>query len=269
MSLTGVGERIETGAALIRDLLTDLPQLTVSIDDVVAARRLRDVMDVAVSWLAEQHSRTTPWPGTGTRDYSAWFAHHTKAAQGEAVRRLAACDVMRLLPELGEAVEGGRVSAEHLRVLVSTLTPKRQPLLVRDAEVILEFACILPLTDFRTFMADWAAKADDELNDPTTIDGHEERRSLQLTQQSNQSWHVNGTLTPEAGELLHNALAAALPKKTTEDHRSIAQRRHDALEDVIRLSLSVGERGTVGGEVPHLSVVHHVEDGTTRSASHW
>jgi hypothetical protein len=269
VSSKGVGERVAAWLGELHVLLDELPDLTPSVDEVVAARVLRDVVDVAVSRIVERHARDGVWTGTGARDYSTWFAGQTHAPQAEGAKRLAACELMDLLERLRRVVEAGLISAEHLHTMVRVVTPKRRELAIRDEEVLVELACKLQVTDFRKVMADWAAKADDELNDPTDLDDREEQRSFQLTQQADQSWYAKGVLTPEAGELLHTALAAALPKKTLADERTLTQRRHDALVDIIRLALSTAERGTIGGEVPHLNVVHHLVDGTARSVSHW
>jgi hypothetical protein len=269
VSQTVFAERIEAGVAAMRDLMSDLSHGNPTSGDVVAARALLDLVDTAVTRLVERHAHSGEWSGSGARTYSAWFATKTRAAQGEAARRLEAAELMQLLPSLTLVAEAGLITAGHVDTLVGFVTPKRQPLAIRDHVILIEWACKLPLTDFRKFMAAWAANADDALNDPTAAEDVEEQRSLQLTQQSNQSWFAKGVLTPELGELLHTALAAALPKKTAEDDRSITQRRHDALGDLIRLAMSTAERGTIGGEVPHLNIVHHLVDGTTRAESHW
>jgi hypothetical protein len=249
--------------------LVRLPQQCVTREDVIAARRFRDLADHVLSRIAEQHAHNGDWAGTGAKNYTSWFAEHTLAAQFDADKRLAACQLMTELHRLRYAVENGLMTAEHLQTMVRVITPKRRHLAVRDQDVLVEYACSLQLADFRTLMANWAAKADDALNDPTESDQQEAKRRLQLTRQADQSWNINGRLTPELGELLHNGLAAASPKTTKEDNRTITQRRHDALGDLIRLAMTTAERGTIGGEVPHLSIVHHLVDDTTRSASHW
>jgi hypothetical protein len=269
MSSSGVGERIEGWLAELDVFLDELPALTPDTDDVVAARKLRDVVDVVLSRVVERHARDGVWTGTGAKDYSAWFAAQTRAAQFEGQQRLNACELLELLPVLRAAVETGLVTAEHLQTMVRVITPKRRELAIRDEAVLVELASTLQLAEFRRLMAAWRSQADDALNDPTDLDEREEQRSLQLTQQTDQSWWLKGQLTAELGELLHTALAAALPKKTVADERSITQRRHDAMSDIIRLAMSTAERGTIGGEVPHLNIVHHLTDGTTRSASHW
>jgi Domain of unknown function (DUF222) len=73
---------------------------------------------------------------------------------------------------------------------------------------------------------------------------------------------VDGDLDPETGETLLTALRAILDdeaRSETEDHRSPAQRRADALGEVCRQWLERSDRPVVGGERPHLTVTVSAE----------
>ena len=61
---------------------------------------------------------------------------------------------------------------------------------------------------------------------------HEQRR-LGLDQTFEGVWHLNGTLTPEAGSRLKAVLDRLSPRRGPEDDRDVAQRRHDALAEVV------------------------------------
>jgi hypothetical protein len=46
-----------------------------------------------------------------------------------------------------------------------------------------------------------------------------------------------------------------MPPPSSEDHRTVRQRRHDALEDLVWDYLDHGDTPSVGGERPHINVI--------------
>jgi|SRR5438552_8550705 len=74
---------------------------------------------------------------------------------------------------------------------------------------------------------------------------------------------VDADLDPETGESLLTALGAVMNaearSRTDEDHRSLAQRRADALGEVCRQWLGGSDRPNVAGERPHLTVTVDAE----------
>jgi hypothetical protein len=73
---------------------------------------------------------------------------------------------------------------------------------------------------------------------------------------------VDGTLDPESGETLLTALRAVMDAEArgrTDDERTPAQRRADALTEICRQWLDGAERPTVAGERPHVTVMVGVD----------
>jgi hypothetical protein len=68
---------------------------------------------------------------------------------------------------------------------------------------------------------------------------------------------MNGMFDPEGGTVVETALDAEMSQtaRDPEDTRTRAQRRADALVEILRRYLDSSDRPVVGGERPHLTVV--------------
>jgi hypothetical protein len=78
-----------------------------------------------------------------------------------------------------------------------------------------------------------------EIVEPLSVTGT--RKTLEYWRQS-----VDGP-----GEGFLTALDAHMPPPSEDDHRTPRQRRHDALEEMVRCHLDHGDTPMVGGEKPH------------------
>jgi hypothetical protein len=86
-----------------------------------------------------------------------------------------------------------------------------------------------------------------------------QRRRLDVWPVPSGMARLNGELDQEAGQTVITALQAVMDAEvrsgTGPDTRTADQRRADALEHLCRSYLDWGDRPTVGGERPHLTVV--------------
>ena len=93
-----------------------------------------------------------------------------------------------------------------------------------------------------------------------SLEGEDElrrRRRLHASQTLEGTVRVDGDLDPETGETLLTALRAIMDaeaRSETEDARSPAQRRADALGEICRQWLNGSNRPQVGGERPHVTL---------------
>jgi hypothetical protein len=77
------------------------------------------------------------------------------------------------------------------------------------------------------------------------------RRGVTVSRSIGGMTRVDGWLTTNAGEAFLAALDAHMPPPSQDDHRTPRQRRHDALEEMVRCHLDHGDTPIVGGEKPH------------------
>src|SRR6266545_5017237 len=81
------------------------------------------------------------------------------------------------------------------------------------------------------------------------------RRGLDINPTFEGMVALNGLLDPEAGETVRAAITALARPAGPDDERSAAQRRADALTELARRSLDVGDLPESGGARPHIGVV--------------
>lgn len=68
-------------------------------------------------------------------------------------------------------------------------------------------------------------------------------------------------LEPLTGESLAAAFESTTPEPTTGDTRTITQRRHNALHDLVTDVLGRDDRSDVGGERPHVTLFIYAATG--------
>jgi hypothetical protein len=97
-----------------------------------------------------------------------------------------------------------------------------------------------------------------------------ERRCMHVTRSRDGMVRIDGNLDPETGATFTTALDAVTgswARTGSDDVRSPAQRRADALGEVCRGWLSHSDRPVVGGERPHITVVADLETLEGRSTA--
>jgi hypothetical protein len=90
------------------------------------------------------------------------------------------------------------------------------------------------------------------------VDGVEQRR-LTLTTYEDGSVALDGIFDPEGGAIVKSAIEPFVQKKSGGDHRGPAQKRADALVEVLSHLLDSGVVPQRGGQRPHLHVTTTLE----------
>jgi Domain of unknown function (DUF222)/HNH endonuclease len=261
----GFGERVEAAIALLNSLLLDFDSVTVSAVDVVAVRQLIDRAELLCTAMVARVHVDGVAQNDGYRTVGDWLSAKTGVRKSEGTQRVAHAGLLSQLPGFGAAVMTGATTIDHLKILTAAITPERLELAVRDEQLLTRFAVERDASQFAVLMRKWVSCADDELGDPTAHDEQLERRRLQLTQQRNGMWNLNGLLDALSGETLHAAITAALPKLNKEETRTFTQLRHDALIDIATESLTNSDRQHVGNERPNVNLIVHAADGSAHT----
>jgi hypothetical protein len=172
---------------------------------------------------------------------------HAAHAQVRAVRTL------RTLPELAAAFAQGAVGMDHVNQ-IRTLHDKESDDVMQTVESILVGLARTSDPDDLRKACDHVrevAHAHDDADCPdTTFD----RRQITLSRIGH-LWQLTGSLDPQAGAALRAALEAYTPPPAEDDPRSAAQRRHDALADLVNEALHEGRPPTTGGHRPQIGVL--------------
>ena len=191
----------------------------------------------------------------GHLSVAAWLSQRYAVARGTAVGAIQVARALEEMPSTTEAVSEGLVSLSCARALVAARHADPEAF-ARDETMLVDAARIHPVADLQRVTTMWRQRVERERGlDPG--EALRERRSLHASKTFGGMVRVDGDLDPETGETLLTALGAvvdAQARADREDRRSPAQRRADALGEICRQWLDLGERPTVAGERPHVTV---------------
>lgn len=210
-------EPVET-VALDR-LIEDVARLQADIDrlQVELGRRLRAVKRRAA------HARD------GYPSATAFLKHRCRMTSGRAARSLAEASALAEMPITSKLVASGEISLDQARVLIRARDEHPEPF-ARDEAMLADVA---RETTFVSHLATAVAHWKQAVSDPDDLDRLFDRRSLYVSKTLDGMVRLDGWLDPEAGEVVLDALDGAMPAPTAGDVRTGAQRRADALVDLV------------------------------------
>jgi hypothetical protein len=160
------------------------------------------------------------------------------------------------MPNVRRALDEGELSMSAARVLASAHQADAVAFERSEAQLV-EAARIHSVHDLQRVVGFWREAVDRDRT-PDREEMLRARRRLHASVSMLGMVRIDGDLDPETGETLMTALRAVLDAESrsgnTQDERTPAQRRADALGEVCRQWLDLAERPTVAGERPHLTV---------------
>jgi Domain of unknown function (DUF222) len=195
----------------------------------------------------------------GYLSVSAWLTHRlgiNAAASAHHVRVARALDGM---PLTRCALQHGEISLGATTVLVAARETNAEAF-EGSEQVLVDAARTLPFRELRFVVEHWRQAADPRTAAAEADRIHELRR-LHVSPTLGGMVRVDGDLDPETGQTFITALRAVQDADARKpgDMRTAAQRRADALGEICRRWLDVGERPSVAGERPHVVVTVDLE----------
>ena len=187
---------------------------------------------------------------------AAWLATSFKVSWGAARDQVRVARGLDEMPDTRRALEEGELSMSAVRTLVGArdFDPAS---FARSEEHLVEAARIHSIGDLQRVVTYWRQAVERE----SSSEGEEKlrrRRRLHASASFLGMVRVDGDLDPETGETLLTALGAVLDAESrsrgTEDDRTPAQRRADALGEICSQWLDSSDRPSVAGERPHVTV---------------
>jgi hypothetical protein len=202
---------------------------------------------VLTSRLTAMESKETTVSECG-RTVRGWLVENEHLSQTDARSRVALARELSRFGRIGAALTDGSISHEHVRVLTTCL--RRLPVDLWDVaeKELVEAAQQVDPTSL--------GRACRELRERLGVDQDRDaarerlygQRYLRLTPTFDGMTHIDGMLAPVAAAQLRAALHPLTKKVSVEDDRTLAQRTHDALHQVLELALRCGELPDDGGE---------------------
>lgn len=228
-------------------------------DDLIEIERAsRSLEAERLRRLAELDARGS-FARDGYLSMAAWLVHRLRIAWSTAGQQVRMARGLRRMPRTREALTGGEVSATATAMLVSARETNAAEFAAVE-QTLVEAAATLGMRELRGAIAYWrdaaarAGAADD-------AEGTRERRRLHVSPVLDGMVRVDGDLDPETGQLVITALRAvmAAPARDVADRRTPPQRRADALGEICHQWMDGGNRPSIAGERPHLTVTLDLE----------
>jgi hypothetical protein len=235
--------------------LTDQPDARIEEDFAEVQRAVQLLELEGFRRLAELERR-----GIHHRDghasVASWLANAFRLGWGAARQQVRIARALEEMPATRQALEEGEISLQAARVLMEARDADREAFTHAEAQLVQAARSHL-VHELQRVAAYWRQALERERG----LDGQEmlrERRRLHASVSFLGMVRLDGDLDPETGETLLTALRAVLDAESRSrdegDGRTPAQRRADALGEICRQWLEVGERPIVGGERPHITV---------------
>jgi hypothetical protein len=193
----------------------------------------------------------------GHLSVAAWLVSRFKVAWGAARDQVRVARALQEMPETRRALDDGDVSMSGVRVLVDARDADPD-LFVRAEHQLVDAARIHSVGDLRRVAAFWRQQVEAEHLTAGGDEAVRARRRLHASVSFLGMVRMDADLDPETGETFLTALNAELDAEArtrgTDDDRTPAQRRVDALGQIMRSYLDRSDRPTVAGERPHVTV---------------
>jgi hypothetical protein len=241
--------------SLRSEILPDLPDARIE-EDFTELQRVSELLEIERLRRLAELERRRLFERDGHLSAASWLASTHKVTWGAARDHVRTARALEAMPETRRALDAGDLSMSAVRVLVMARDADPEAFARSEAHLV-EAARIHSMHDLQKVAAYWrqgvereqAVEGDDKLR---------ERRKLHASVSFLGMVRVDGDLDPETGETLLTALSAVLDAESRsrghDDIRTPAQRRADALGEICRQWLDRGDRPSVAGERPHVTV---------------
>lgn len=203
------------------------------------------------------------WAASGYQSFTRWWTVHTHRKQRtSSAARLLARDLRDRLPLTADALLEGRLGVEHARAMAVFTKSEAQQAKLHDEEVgesfLVTHAAKLEADRFATLVKEWATRADPDAADRNWRE-QSAQRELYISQVLDGT-DIRGWLGHEEGHLINEALNAIIGTPSSNDDRTPAQRRADALVQLCRSRLDTGDLQPGARIRPHIAIT--VDYGT-------
>jgi hypothetical protein len=238
-------------AAAIDELVSveppSLSDATLRVEIIEVRRQLDRLEHHYATLVTVADRRTLAW-ADGSPSTAAWVQARTGQARRDVYRVLNAGRLLEDLPILDAAWAAGEISTS----LAVEIAAGR-----RDAHGDVYAAIEALLVDFAANQQ-WRelGRCIDQYH--TNCDALDDRQPAELNglflDRVARRWAVNGDLDDLTGTAFDTALKAAMGKPVPGDERTVAQRRADALHEIVRYWLDHAELPLEHGRSPHLTI---------------
>ena len=221
----------------------------VSLEEI--AEEQRDLEARMAAWLKKvaAYDRSGDWAADGFLNTASALRAVCRIDQGVARGHVELARKLEDLPQVAAAFERGEISQRHAVVVANAYTPERAGAISDGETQLVDFALQhLPkqLSGVVRYLID-AIDGDGAVSDDALF----ERRRHHMSTTLDGMVTYDGICDPETGAIRNAAINAEMDRdRVDHDPRTPAQRRFDALTNLLRRSLDRGELGGPATSAP-------------------
>ncbi len=245
-------------------LATAIEDLQIGVDEreIEQVLLLRDRLDARITMAVSEFDGAELWDVDGSASMAAWLRSHAGLTHREAMRVERTARWMRGCPATAAAWTSGELDGGQVAALVGNVTEALRPLFQEREAAVLTALRRLDGRDTVTYLRRWAARAKAELErDQPDALPEEPERAVYLSPTLGGRGRLDGDLDSEGHAVMRTALRLAeRPDGEGDPPRIPAQRRADALVDILRFYLDHQDERLGGRHRPHLNVVIDLPD---------
>lgn len=171
----------------------------------------------------------------GHRSPAAWLTTTTRESYGHCTATIALAKRIAGMPLVHTAFAAGDLAETGLRLLTETWAPSIADQFSRDEAMLLGWATTLPAKDLSMLLDTWRMHVDPD-REAATAQERFDQRSVHLSKMLDGVGRLDGTLDPDGYRLLNEAIRA-MSQPTDDETRTAAQRRHDALVQMAKMTI--------------------------------
>ena len=237
-----------------------IEHMFVSLAELAAERRALDAQEAAWLQKVAAYDRSGDWSADGFLNAASALRAMCRIDQGVARGHVELARKLEALPEVAAAYRRGDISQRHATVVANSFSPERAGAIADVESELVDVAkqqTPKQLGGIVRYLIDAIDGDGGAVSDEALF----ERRRHHMSATLDGMVAYDGICDPESGAIHTAAINAEMERDHVEhDPRTPAQRRFDALTNLLRRSLDRGDVGETRNVRPHVTVVVDLDE---------
>jgi hypothetical protein len=240
-------------ADLVAEELHAVPDATLA-EDIVALRADINRREAELIRRLAAFDARGAAGSDGSVSTAAWLRTRLGMSAAESSDRVRTARALRRLPRTAAEFSAGSLSYRHAALIAATVDDLDDDRVAAADTMLAGWATELDVGRLRRLASRFLEIVEPDRALAEANSTHARRR-LHMSQTLDGGYRVDGSLDAEAGSILAAALVPLAVRSGSDDTRTPAQRRADALTELARGALHGGGLPATGGDPPHLTLV--------------
>ncbi len=199
------------------------------LEQVATLREDLDRLEVQLRRRVKSMNERSAHGRDGYSSATAFLKYRCRMTGGSAQRLVTEANSLADMALTAKLAAGGRLSLDQARLLIRAKQQHPEQFEQDESTLTDVVQQARFVSDARAMIAHWSQAVSDHVGRDAAF----ERRALFVSKTFDGMVRLDGWLDAKAGEIVMDALDSAMPPRAAEDVRSPAQRRADALVDLV------------------------------------